>query len=296
MLKTKPYEVLIDVLERGFNESDRMICAYNDKWEDSEQRCLYLTCYLLECNEEDGNTRINGVQIAEVINQYNPQLNEYIVDVVKKSDKIYYDEKTKDLSLMGTYLCECNIAETIKKKVKNPQVWDIDVEKYRCNDNIKLTDEQMEILNLVCKYDLAMLIGGGGTGKSSSVKALIDLLEDNDKTYTLLAPSGIASKRLRETTGREASTIHKRIVSGNDINSDVVVIDEVSMVDVHLFSMLLNQISDYTKIILVFDSAQLASIQCGNLVQDMLDSNVVPSAMLTKVFRYGIGGIATVGN
>lgn len=295
MLKTKPYEVLIDVLKRGFNESDRMICAYNDKWEDSEQRCLYLTCYLLECNEEDGNTRINGVQIAEVINQYNPQLNEYIVDIVKKSDKIYYDEKTKDLSLMGTYLCECNIAETIKKKVKNPQVWDIDVEKYRCNDNINLTDEQMEILNLVCKYDLAMLIGGGGTGKSSSVKALIDLLEDNDKTYTLLAPSGIASKRLRETTGREASTIHKRIVSGNDINSDVVVIDEVSMVDVHLFSMLLNQISDYTKIILVFDSAQLASIQCGNLVQDMLDSNVVPSVMLTKVFRYGIGGIATVG-
>lgn len=294
-LATKPYEVLIDVLNRSFQEADRMICEYDNKWEDSEARCLYLTCYLLECNEEDGNTRINGAQIANVINQYNPQLNKHIVELVEKSDKVYYDKQTKDLSLMKTYISECNIAQTIKQKTKKPQVWNIDIEKYRVNENITLTDEQMGILELVCKYDFAMLIGSAGSGKSSSVKALISLLEDNNKSYTLLAPSGIAAKRLRETTGREASTIHRRIMSSNDIESDVVVIDEVSMVDVHLFSTLLNQIASYAKIILVFDSAQLASIQCGNLVQDMMDSHVVPCAELTKVFRYGIGGIATVG-
>lgn len=294
-LATKPYEVLIDVLNRSFQEADRMICEYDNKWEDSEARCLYLTCYLLECNEEDGNTRINGAQIANVINQYNPQLNKHIVELVEKSDKVYYDKQTKDLSLMKTYISECNIAQTIKQKTKKPQVWNIDIEKYRVNDNITLTDEQMGILELVCNYDFAMLMGNSGSGKSSSVKALISLLEDNNKSYTLLAPSGIAAKRLRETTGREASTIHRRIMSSNDIESDVVVIDEVSMVDVHLFSTLLNQIASYAKIILVFDSAQLASIQCGNLVQDMMDSHVVPCAELTKVFRYGIGGIATVG-
>lgn len=294
-LATKPYEVLIDVLNRSFQEADRMICEYDNKWEDSEARCLYLTCYLLECNEEDGNTRINGAQIANVINQYNPQLNKHIVELVEKSDKVYYDKQTKDLSLMKTYISECNIAQTIKQKTKKPQVWNIDIEKYRVNENITLTNEQMGILELVCKYDFAMLIGSAGSGKSSSVKALISLLEDNNKSYTLLAPSGIAAKRLRETTGREASTIHRRIMSSNDIESDVVVIDEVSMVDVHLFSTLLNQIASYAKIILVFDSAQLASIQCGNLVQDMMDSHVVPCAELTKVFRYGIGGIATVG-
>lgn len=294
-LATKPYEVLIDVLNRSFQEADRMICEYDNKWEDSEARCLYLTCYLLECNEEDGNTRINGAQIANVINQYNPQLNKHIVELVEKNDKVYYDKQTKDLSLMKTYISECNIAQTIKQKTKKPQVWNIDIEKYRVNDNITLTDEQMGILELVCNYDFAMLMGNSGSGKSSSVKALISLLEDNNKSYTLLAPSGIAAKRLRETTGREASTIHRRIMSSNDIESDVVVIDEVSMVDVHLFSILLNQIASYAKIILVFDSAQLASIQCGNLVQDMMDSHVVPCAELTKVFRYGIGGIATVG-
>lgn len=295
MIDTKPYEVLIDVLGRDFQSADRTICEHDSKWEDSEARCLYLTCYLLECNEEDGNTRINGVQIANVINQYNPQLNQHIVNLVEKSGKVYYDKQTKDLSLMKTYIAECNIAQTIKQKTKNSQVWNIDVEKYRANENITLTDEQMKILELVCKYDFAMLMGNSGSGKSSSVKALVSLLEDNGKSYTLLAPSGIAAKRLRETTGREASTIHRKIMSGNDIESDVVVVDEVSMVDVHLFSTLLNQIQDYTKIILVFDSAQLASIQCGNLVQDMMDSHVVPCAQLTKVFRYGVGGIATVG-
>lgn len=294
-LATKPYEVLIDVLDRSFQEADRMICEYDNKWEDSEQRCLYLTCYLLECNEEDGNTRINGSQIANVINQYNPQLNKHIVDLVEKSGKIYYDKQTKDLSLMKTYISECNIAQTIKQKTKKPQIWNIDIEKYRVNKNITLTDEQMAILELVCKYDFAMLMGSAGSGKSSSVKALISLLENNNKSYTLIAPSGIAAKRLRETTGREANTIHRKLASGATIDSDVVVIDEVSMVDVNLFSMLLNQIDDSAKIILVFDSAQLASIQCGNLVQDMMDSHVVPCAELTKVFRYGIGGIATVG-
>lgn len=294
-LATKPYEVLIDVLGRGFQESDRMICEYDNKWEDSEARCLYLTCYLLECNEEDGNTRINGVQIANVINQYNPQLNKHIVELVEKSGKIYYDKQTKDLSLMRTYLAECNIAQTIKQKVAHSTKWNIDIEKYRNNESITLTDEQMGILELVCNYDFAMLMGNSGSGKSSSVKALISLLEDNNKSYTLLAPSGIAAKRLRETTGREASTIHRKLMSSNEIDSNVVVVDEVSMVDVHLFSTLLNQIADYTKIILVFDSAQLASIQCGNLVQDMMDSHVVPNAQLTKVFRYGVGGIATVG-
>ena len=295
MLDNKPYEVLIDVLERDFTSTDRMICEHDNKWEDSEARCLYLTCYLLECNEEDGNTRISGVQIANVINQYNPKLNNYIVDLVEKSDKVYYDKQTKDLSLMKTYISECNIAQTIRQKVSNSTKWNIDIEKYRSNENITLTDEQMGILELVCNYDFAMLMGNSGSGKSSSVKALIDLLEDNQKTYTLLAPSGIASKRLRETTGRAASTIHRRLMSDATIDSDVLVIDEVSMVDVQLFSLLLNQIEDYTKVILVFDSAQLASIQCGNLVQDLMDSHKVPCTQLTKVFRYGVGGIATVG-
>lgn len=295
MLDTNPYEVLIDVLERNFTSADRMICEHDNKWEDSEARCLYLTCYLLECNEEDGNTKINGVQIANVINQYNPQLNQHIVDLVEKSGKVYYDKQTKDLSLMKTYISECNIAQTIKQKVAHSTKWNIDIEKYRSNESITLTDKQMGILELVCNYDFAMLMGNSGSGKSSSVKALINLLEDNQKTYTLLAPSGIASKRLRETTGRAASTIHRRLMSDVTIDSDVLVIDEVSMVDVQLFSMLLNQIEDYTKVILVFDSAQLASIQCGNLVQDLMDSHKVPCTQLTKVFRYGVGGIATVG-
>ena len=294
-LEQNPYKVLIEVLDRGFNEADRQICDIDSKWKDSKERCLYLACYLLECNEEDGNTRINGNELAQVIAQYSPRLNDHIVDLARNSGLIYFDEKTKDLSLMGTYLAECHIAEEVKNRTTNVHKWDIDTGKYHSNDMITLTEEQGKLLDLVCDYDMCMLIGSAGSGKSSSVKALIDLLDDNDKTYTLLAPSGIAAKRLREATGREASTIHKRLASGGMIENDVLVIDEVSMVDVRLFSSLLNCTSENTKVVLVFDSAQLASISCGNLVQDLMDSHKLPYAQLTKVFRYGIGGIATVG-
>ena len=294
-LEQNPYKVLIEVLDRGFNEADRQICDIDSKWKDSKERCLYLACYLLECNEEDGNTRINGNELAQVIAQYSPKLNDHIVDLAKNSGLIYFDEKTKDLSLMGTYLAECHIAEEVKDRTTNVHKWDIDTSKYHSNDMITLTEEQGKILELVCQYDMCMLIGGSGCGKTSSIKALIDLLDDNDKTYTLLAPSGIAAKRLREATNRQASTIHKRIASGGMIDTDMLVVDEVSMVDVKLFSSLLNMTDENTKIVLVFDSAQLASISCGNLVQDLMDSHKLPYAQLTKVFRYGIGGIATVG-
>lgn len=294
-IKKKPYEVQISVLHRDFNVADRQICDFDSKWEDSEQRCLYLARYLLECNEEDGNTRINGNELAKVIAQYNPKLNNYIVDLAKNEGSIYYDQKSKDLSLAGTYIAECTIADEVKRKVAKPHKWNIDTAKYRCNDSIELTDEQMAILTLICEYDIAMLVGNSGSGKSSSVRAIVDLLEDNSKTYTLLAPSGIAAKRLRETTGREASTIHRKLASGAAIDTDVVIVDEVSMVDVKLFAMLLNSINESAKLVLVFDSAQLASISCGNLVQDLMDSHKVPCAQLTKVFRYGVGGIATVG-
>ena len=294
-IQKNPYRILIDMLGRDFNESDRQICDYDSKWCDSEERCLYLTCYLLECNEQDGNTRINGAEIADVVAQYNPKLNNHILKLVKESNKIYYDPATKDLALMGTYLAECHIANEVKKRTTQVHKWGIDTSKYHSNDMITLTEEQSKILELVCQYDMCMLIGGSGCGKTSSIKALIDLLDDNDKTYTLLAPSGIAAKRLREATNRQASTIHKRIASGGMIDTDMLVVDEVSMVDVKLFSSLLNMTDENTKIVLVFDSAQLASISCGNLVQDLMDSHKLPYAQLTKVFRYGIGGIATVG-
>lgn len=135
----------------------------------------------------------------------------------------------------------------------------------------------------------------GNCGKTSSMKAAIKMLEDNHIDYLLLAPTGIAMKRLKEATGRPASTIHMALACGVPKNFEgVVVIEESSMVSVHLLSNFLTGIGNKCKILFICDPAQLASISCGNIVQDIIDSGVVPISHLTKVFRYGTSGLATI--
>lgn len=135
----------------------------------------------------------------------------------------------------------------------------------------------------------------GNCGKTSSMKAAIKMLEDSHIDYLLLAPTGIAMKRLKEATGRPASTIHMALACGVPKNFEgVVVIEESSMVSVHLLSNFLTEIGNKCKILFICDPAQLASISCGNIVQDIIDSGVIPISHLTKVFRYGTSGLATI--
>lgn len=134
----------------------------------------------------------------------------------------------------------------------------------------------------------------GNSGKTSSVKAIISMLDNLHKSYRLLSPTGIASKRLKEATGREASTIHRAILGEGVIGEDVVIIDEASMIGVELLAELLAMVDSNSKVLLVFDSAQLASISCGNVVHDLIRCGKIPTAELTKIFRYGSSGISTV--
>ena len=135
----------------------------------------------------------------------------------------------------------------------------------------------------------------GNCGKTFSIKSLVELMEDNKLSYTLLAPTGKASAKLKESTGRPTSTIHRALGGGNKITTDVLIIDEGSFLAVDTMIMVLRGIERAdTRIILVGDNQQLPSISCGNILNDLIESNIVPIAMLTKVFRYGEGGIATV--
>lgn len=133
----------------------------------------------------------------------------------------------------------------------------------------------------------------GNCGKTTSMQALVNMLDSNGYTYTLLAPTGISSKKLREATQKEASTIHMFLTMSENLG-DYLIIDEASQISVHLLSMLFNKVTDDTKIIFIADPSQLASISCGNVVRDLLDSGVIPVANLTKVFRYNSSGIITL--
>ena len=172
-------------------------------------------------------------------------------------------------------------------------------------ENSELTDDQMKTMEYVCKNNIVILQGYGGTGKSFSAKALINMLNDNNKSSLLLAPTSREDKVLQGYTGHAAMTIHRglgfmppnewRCDKDNPIPYDMVILDETSMADVNLFKHLLEAINfERTKLLLIGDDAQIHSVSCGNLLHDLLNSKVVPTVYLTKVFRYGIGGLSTV--
>ena len=292
-INANPYAVMINLLEWSFDRADRAITKKTAKWMDSYERCEAATIYALKHNELDGNTRMQAKMLFDMVKHKAPQCVHHLLDVVTKATQVHYDAPSQNTALQATYSAEQHIADVIKKKIANPHYYPMDWQKFTSVDGLELTDEQARILEMACKQDVMMLTGSAGTGKSATTKAIIEMLEANNYTYTLLSPTGIAAKRLREATGREASTIHMFLACDGNLG-DYVLIDEMGMVSVHLLSMLFDKVTDRTKIIFIADPSQLASIACGNIVEDMLDSGIVPVCNLTKVFRYNTSGIITI--
>lgn len=292
-IQKSPYMVNITTLKRSFNYADSLILESRPELIDSEQRCEYCILDILERNEHDGSTRLNGNVAYTIMKQdYNvPELLPLVAKVCKNSDKIYFDEKSKDLSIASTYMGEVNIKTFIDCKLSNSTELNIKWENYTNVNGFKMTDKQSELLSNFCKYNFNLLVGYSGSGKTTSIKGLISLMEDNGLTYTLLAPTGKASMRMSEATNRRASTIHRKVLKDGQINSDVIIVDECSMIDLGTFNMLLNAIDNKNcRMVLVGDNAQLMPVGIGCIFNDIINSKKVPMVMLTEIFRYSSSG------
>lgn len=297
--KENPYKVLISVLNRTFENADKLIMSIRSDLSHSEQRCAYLILSVLDQSESEGDTYTDANDLYYyIINEYPiaKELEDLIVPVVKTNELFFYDEETKRVAITTTYNGECMIANLVKEKTENPHPLDIDYNKYKVVDGFELTDEQLGLLENICKYDISILAGKAGAGKTSSVKALIKLMEDNNLSYSLLAPTGAAALRLANQTNRNASTIHRKCLKEQEVDSDVIIIDEMSMVGLDVFVMLLNCVTNpNAKFVLCGDMYQLPSISKGCVFSDLIESHNVPTAELTKVFRYDTSGGAYVG-
>lgn len=294
-----PYVVNITDLGRNFEYADKMIIEKREDLKQSEQRCSYLILSVLERNELDGDTYLDANDLYNYIIEEYPiarDLERFIVPCVTESKLFYYDDNTKRIAISATYNGECMIRDLVNNKISNPHKLDIDWTKYTNVDGFELTEEQGLLLKNFCEYDITCLIGKAGSGKTSSTKALVKLMEDNDITYTLLTPTGASALRVTEQTNRQASTIHRKCLRDGQINSDVIVIDEFGMVGLDVFVMLLNCVTnEECKFVLSGDPYQIPSIQKGCLFSDIINSNKVPMAELTRVFRYDTNGGAFVG-
>lgn len=159
------------------------------------------------------------------------------------------------------------------------------------NDKIISTTQKEAIQNAL-DYSISIITGGPGTGKTYTINKIVEELEKRHFSYCLLAPTGKAADRMGEVTGKETSTIHRKLgltiseyIESNVIEEDYIIIDEFSMIDLKLAKILFENVSDNTRIVIVGDVAQLPSVGIGNVLNDLIESNLIKTTKLSRVFR-----------
>ena len=161
------------------------------------------------------------------------------------------------------------------------------VADFERREKIAFHETQLTAITNAASSGVSVITGGPGTGKTTIVKCILNVLEVLNKQVLLMAPTGRAAKRLSDQTGASASTIHRALLTlgGEKFDADVIIVDEVSMVDIFLMNMLLNRLKSTTQLILVGDKDQLPSVGAGNVLSDILTSGYFSVSRLEYVYR-----------
>ena len=177
--------------------------------------------------------------------------------------------------------------------------FDKEIKQYEMLSDMELSEKQVEAIKQINENNVCIITGGPGTGKTTIIKCIIELYKAHSKKVVLCAPTGRAAKRMSATTGEDAKTIHRLLEIGKfeedrlgtidddvaPIDADIIVVDEMSMVDVFLMNYLVKAIFLGTKIILVGDVNQLPSVGPGSILKDLIDSDNFATVILNKIFR-----------
>jgi len=231
-------------------------------------------------------------------------LEEGIRDLVVKNS-FYIINTGEDINIYYApyHVAENNVARKIIElsRFEFDEI-DVDAEKeiYRIekSKNISFGNKQVMAIKESLENGMIIITGGPGTGKTTTINAIITICEDLDLTVVLAAPTGRAAKRMTETTGKEAKTLHRLLEisfmeedstfnrdEDSPIEADVIIIDEASMIDILLMNSLLKAINPGTRVILVGDIDQLPSVGPGNVLKDVINSGVIKVVMLDEIFR-----------
>lgn len=227
---------------------------------------------------------------------------------LKAKDEIFIEKRdgVEWIYLYNFYKVEEEIATRIirldnSKNMKKIEHIDKALKKVEEKSKMELSEKQKEAIKAINEKNVTIITGGPGTGKTTIIKTIIDLYEEKNKKVVLAAPTGRAAKKMTEATDKEASTLHRLLglgklddegiytrhsdYEGAPIDADVIVVDELSMVDMFVMNYLLKCIYQGTKLILVGDVDQLASVGPGSVLKDLINSEAINTVKLDKIFR-----------
>ena len=309
-IEANPY-ILID-MARGvdFKQIDQMALELGISY-DNQKRVESGIKYGLIKATYNGHSCVVKENLIEFVKTLLDVTTENVEDnliSLKAKEEIIIEKRegTEWIYLENFYKVEQEIALRIAKLDKAPNMKKIEhieeaLKKVEEKSNIELSEKQKEAVKSINQNNVTIITGGPGTGKTTIIKTIIDLYEERNKKVVLAAPTGRAAKKMTEATEREASTLHRLLgigklddegvytkhsdYKGEPIDADLIVVDELSMVDMFLMNYLLNCVYQGTKLVLVGDIDQLPSVGPGSVLKDLINSEVINTVKLDKIFR-----------
>ena len=309
LVEENPYRLAQDIYGIGFLSADRVALSMGTA-QDASTRIQAGISHVLQSAREEGHCYLTQAQIVEQTKSLlSIGSEERILDELQqltKSDEL----KTRRLEETMTayyapslYHDEAYVAQRAQQLVRSGlsssppeqriRSW---VARYCEKHELQLSDEQQEAVRRVVTEPLSILTGGPGCGKTTTTRVIVALLRAMKKEVLLAAPTGRAAQRMGEVIGQEAKTLH-RLLDWNPayggfrhneevpLAGDFLIIDETSMLDIHLAASLFRAVPAGAQLLLIGDADQLPSVGAGNVLQDLISSQVVPVARLTQVFR-----------
>ena len=307
-IEKDPYILLDITYGVDFKKIDKMAMDLGID-EQSSSRIASAIKYSLILAGNNGNSAViyeNLLSYVSNLLRIGTETIENEIINLKAKQEIFLEEyDDKEWVYLDTfYTAEQNIAEKLialdnAKNIKYIKNFKAELDKIEENENIVLSEEQKDAIKAVNENNVSVITGGPGTGKTTIIKSIIKLYEARKMKVVLCAPTGRAAKRMQEQTGKEATTIHRlleirKLEDENfisldypitPIDEDVVIIDEMSMVDMFLMNHIVKAIYLGTKLVLVGDIDQLPSVGPGNVLQDVIESNAITTIELNKIFR-----------
>lgn len=306
IVQENPYRLAKDIWGIGFKTADK-VARQMGVAHDAPQRIEAGLHYVLGTFSDEGHCFATRLQLLDAATQIlevpTAGCEPALEGLLQQQELIAEDEA---IYLPPFFRAEASVAAKLRLLLRSPRDrletftaldWDRAFTGLDARNDFKLAEAQRRAVRMALTHKVAILTGGPGTGKTTITRAIIQLLQSKGCSVLLAAPTGRAAKRLSELTGLEAKTLHRLLEykpaqgnrflrdSENPLDTDLIIVDEASMIDILLINHLLQAVEAGSHLLLVGDGDQLPSVGPGNVLQDLIASTVIPVTRLETIFR-----------